>query len=166
MTKKHTRSVSTVSVTLTRQQVDDLVRLAGYYQRSMGVMRHVVRLTSPGPIRRRFRYVAEESRYLQAFAESLRAEMTDDAQSLEFTPRSLVAFWGRALSSLDSRRSRRRMSAEEIERREALTAVMRRAVERLWIKDPALTESEIATRRAPEAAWMREQLNLASQTSG
>jgi hypothetical protein len=166
MSKKRARPNVTVSVTLTREQVDDLVRLASYYQRSMGVMRHVVRLTSPGPIRRRFRFVAEESRYLQAFAEAVRAEMTNDSDPTELTPRSLVAFWGRALSSLNSKRSRRRMSAEEIGRREALADTLRRSTERLWLNEPALVESEIATRRAPEAAWMREQLSLPAETSG
>lgn len=165
MTRKHTRPISTVTLTLTREQVDDLIRLAGYYERSMGVMRHVVRLTSPGPIRRRFRFVSEESYYLQAYAESLRSQMTGDTETAGLTPRSLVAFWGRALSSLNSRRSRRRMSPDEVARREALAEVCLRAVERLWLKDPSLVEREIATRRAPEAAWMRDQLHLPTETS-
>lgn len=166
MTRKRARSNRTVLVTLSREQVDDLVRLAGYYQRSMGAMRHVVRLTSPAPIRRRFQFVAEESRYLQAFAESVRDEMGNDPRPTEFTPRSLVAFWGRALSSLNSKRSRRRMSADEIGRREALAEILRRSVERLWVQEPALIEGEIATRRVPEAAWMRELLSLPAETSG
>lgn len=166
MTKKRSCPIPTISLTLTREETEDLVRLAGYYQQSMGFMRHVVRLTSRGPIRRRFHFVAEESRYLREFAESVRSEMTADSVDVEFTPRSLVAFWGRALSSLNSRRSRRRMSAEVIERREDLSDKCRRAIERLWLKNPTLVENEIATRRAPEAEWMRQSLNFPGEAPG
>jgi hypothetical protein len=165
MPKKRTHPFPTVPVTLSREEVDDLVRLSGYYQRSMGVMRHIVRLTAGGPTRRRFKFVAEESKYLLAFAESVRSEMTAETIDAQFTPRTLVAFWGRALSSLNSKRSRRRLSAVDIERREILSDKFRRAVERLWLKDPELAEAEIATRRTTESDWMREALSLTDHSS-
>lgn len=152
------RSPSTVSVTLTAEEIEDLAQLAAYYQRSMGFMRHVVRLTSPGPIRQRFDFVAEESRWLGAFVESVRDQGADGTREVAFTPRSLVAFWGRALSSLNSKRSRRRLSAAQLAAREVLAGKLGRATEKLWLRDPGIVAGEIATRRAPEAGWMREQL--------
>jgi hypothetical protein len=151
------RSPSTVRIFLSAKEIEDLVELAQYYQRSMGFMRHVVRITSPRPIRHRFDFVAEESRLLRAFAESVRSG--DGAgRDVEFTARSLVAFWGRALSSLHSKRSRRRLSAERLAVREALADKLRRATEKLWLKDAAGVSGEMATRRAPEVSWMREEL--------
>lgn len=152
------RSVSTVDVSLTNAEIEDLLQLAGYYERSMGVMRHVVRLTSSRPIRQRFDFVAEESRLLRAFAQSLRDNEPDGSHEVAFTPRSLVAFWGRALSSLNSKRSRRRMSAERLAGRQLLAEKLGRGVEKLWLRDPATVAREMSTRRAPEVAWMREQL--------
>lgn len=156
---------TTISVKLTRDEIDDLVQLARYYERSMGPMRHVVRLTSSGVIRRRFQFVAEESRWLAAFAESVRDEEAANAGEVTFTPRSLVAFWGRALSSLNSKRSRRRLSPAALERREALAEKLRRAVERLWLQQRNIAENEIATRRASEAEWMRRLLGETSDSS-
>jgi hypothetical protein len=82
----------------------------------------------------------------------------EEERAVSFTPRALVAFWGRALSSLDSQRSRRKMSDDQIRVREAVAAKLQNGVEALHRKSRKLMESEIATRRAPEVAWMLERL--------
>lgn len=156
--KRAVSTVSPVKLDLTAGEIDDLAALAGYYERSMGMMRHVVRFTSPGPIRRRFQFVAEESRWLRAFAESLQSAPAESRREVEFTPRALVAFWGRALSSLQSKRSRRRMSPGAIAARQVLSDKLGRAAAELWLRDPATLSREVGTRRAPEAEWMRRQI--------
>src|SRR5579884_2381311 len=103
------KSPRTIAVSMTRDEVEDLASLAHYYERSFGVMRHVVRLTSNREMRQRFRFVAQESRWLADFAAATASDLSADPASVSFTPRSLIAFWGRALSSLNSKRSRRKL---------------------------------------------------------
>jgi hypothetical protein len=138
-----------------------LVRIADYHLKSMGLMRYLVRLTASGEVRSKYRFVAEESRWLKRFAETVRDDMEaggQDSAPVEFTPRSLVAFWGRLLASLNSRRSRRRLSAEEIRRREELAARLEEVARLLWLRYPGRLEDELGTRRPAEAGWMRSKL--------
>jgi hypothetical protein len=163
--RKRQRAVpATVTLSLTVEDVDDLVRVAGYYERSMGFMRHVVRLTSARAIRQRFRFVAEESRWLTVFAEATRADMRGSETEVDFTPRALIAFWGRALSSLQSKRSRRRMTPTQLAQRELLAGKLERAAARLLLDKPGVMAEELRTRRASEVTWMRERLEGGSGT--
>src|SRR5712692_3256732 len=122
-------------VNLTVPEIELLVRSAHYYQKSMGPARHVVRFIAPSAIRTRYRFIAEESSILERFAEATYDEaMGADADQIEatFTARALVAFWGRLLANLNSRRSRRRLSGDQIAAREALAAKLERAAAQLW----------------------------------
>ncbi len=161
MTRRNTPP--TVAITLTAAEVQTLTAVADYYARSMGPMRHIVRLTTSREMRRRFGFVAEESMWLSRFAQAVQSDMVSagaDAWQADFTPRTLVAFWGRLLSSLASSRSRRKLSASEIARRETLGATLRTAVLELSKQQPELVRAEVQTRRTVEQEWMREQLQF------
>jgi hypothetical protein len=151
------------ALSLSLAEVNDLVKLARYYEKSMGFSRYLVRIASGSVMRARFRFVSEESRILEQFVASVRTEMeagNETEREIRFTPRSLIAFWGRALSSLDSQRSRRKISAENLRLREDLTRKLQNAVTRLYERSRKLMESEISTRRAPEVTWMLERLRV------
>lgn len=153
-------SVHTV-IHLTGAEVETLVRLANYYEKSMGPMRHLVRLVAPAEVKTKYRFVAEESKWLRRFAETTREDMQRAGQTsadVTLTPRALVAFWGRVLASLHSRRSRRRLSAEQVQEREELAAKLQNAARTLSKRNAALLEQELQTRRPIEAGWMREQV--------
>jgi hypothetical protein len=144
--------------------VDDLVRLAHYYEKSMGLGRFFVRLASGPEMKARFRFVQEESDVLEQFASAIVASMQANGQAeidAEITVRALIAFWGRALSSLNSSRSRRRLSPEKVRIRTALEARLHEKAADLRHVSPDLLTSEIATRRSSEVQWMRERLEHA-----
>jgi hypothetical protein len=137
-----------------------LDRLAHYYQRSMGPMRHIVRFTAAAEVRAKYRFIAEESRWLQKFIESAVAE-SDTGEGeipIEFASRAVIAFWGRVLSNLHSKRARRRMKAEDVAMREVLAEKLSAAARELEVRWPGSLESDLATRRRDEASWMRENL--------
>jgi hypothetical protein len=163
MTKRKIQSgkLDSQYLSLLRVEVEDLVTLSRYYEKSMGLSRHLVRIASGSVMRARFRFVSDESQILEKFASSVRNDMKEKGEEerpVPFTPRALVAFWGRALSSLDSQRSRRKMSDDQIRIREELTAKLQQAVAALYKKSRGAMEREIETRRATEAVWMRERL--------
>lgn len=165
-TRKRGSGNSSVSIDLSVAELDLLIALSDYYQKSMGAMRHVVRLTGSSETRQRFRFLAEESRWLRRCAEAERSLTTgeaDEVRRVAFTPRTAVAFWGRLLASLHSPRSRRRLRAEEIERREALAATLRDALRRFARSRPAALAAEIDTRRPVEQDLMREALALTGE---
>lgn len=154
-------STRPITVHLDLEDVQTLRDLAHYYERSMGRFRLIVRATSRAEVRSRFRFVAQESEVLQEYADALLREMTEqqlESMAVELAPRALVAFWGRILASLGSRRSRRRLSSAEIERREALSEKLAEAAARANKRDRAALERELATRRPIEATWIRERL--------
>jgi hypothetical protein len=148
-------------VVMTRAELEDLVRLARQYEKSMGFSRHFVRFASGPEMRARFRFVAQESDVLEAFA---RAELEaadsgdSDTRTVDFLPRTLIAFWGRALSSLRSDRSRRRLGRERLATRQAVETKLRDAFAELYRRDTVLARSEIETRREREIAWINEAL--------
>jgi hypothetical protein len=159
--KSQSTNTPSAALRLSLAEVTDLVEIARYYEKSMGFSRHAVRLVSGSVMRARFRFVSEESRILERFVASVRTEMeaeNEPEREIKFTPRSLVAFWGRALSSLDSPRSTRKMSAENIRLREDLACKLQNSVAKLYKRSRKLVEAEIATRRAPEVRWMLERL--------
>jgi hypothetical protein len=162
MSRGHQRaSLVPVSLPLSADELSCLVSVSDFHQRSMGVMRHVVRLTSSSEMRDRLRFVDEESKVLRAFAQAMRARAqgrNDDDTDVEFTLRAVIAFWGRLLASTLSTRSRRRLSAQEAERREVLAAKLEAAIRTRYESEPAPVEREIDTRRPVEQTWMRQRL--------
>jgi hypothetical protein len=161
-------SQPSVRVQLTLEEVALLRDLAHFYERSMGPFRSAVRLTSRAAIRNRFRFVAQESSILWQFAEATHREMTElqqDARQVELTPRTLVAFWGRVLASLNTRRSRRRLSEAAVAEREVLANKLAEAAEQLARTELPLLQQELATRRQVEADWMEERLQLRNESA-
>jgi hypothetical protein len=151
------------SITLSAEHAADLIALARYYRTSMGIGRYLVRFGSGREMRARYRFVEDESKVLEAFAESVvqRLEGSNEpVGTVQMTPRALIAFWGRALSSLESTRSRRKLSPARLEVREAVEQQLRSAAAELLQQDRSRTLAEIHTRREREVAWMRERLQL------
>lgn len=156
---------STIELRMTPAEVQLLKRIAPYYQKSMGPLRVVVRLASPRDVRTKYRFITEESNWLRTFAEAVLEDMEgEEAEEfvVRLTPRALVAFWGRLLSSLNSRRSRRRLSAAELAARSALSEKLEATAREAWAKSQEVIELEIATRKRSEAEWMRQKLDPAS----
>lgn len=152
-----------VVILLSPDEIHTLARLAHYYQRSMGPMRYVVRLTASAEVRAKYRFIAEESRWLQKFIESVPVESVaaDGEIAAEFASRTVIAYWGRVLSSLRSKRARRRMKPEDVVLRERLAEKLRAAAGELEIRWPGSLESDLLTRRPDEASWMRDGLGEA-----
>ncbi|HLJ68302.1 MAG TPA: hypothetical protein VKX16_13165 [Chloroflexota bacterium] len=162
MTGKRRRSARSLPLLVTTQDVDTLLRIANYYL-SLRPIRRVVVMVAPRDIRSRYRFVREESRWLERFARTTRQAMRDAEQSqrtVEFTLPAVVAFWGRLLASLNTPRSRRKLSAAEIERREELSAKLRTELLALLPRDRTQIVAELGTRRPVEEGWMRESLGL------
>jgi hypothetical protein len=143
-----------------------LVGLSSYYARVGGLVRRVIQLVSPAVMRARATFVQEESYWLRRFAEANRDRMRASGNleaRVGFTPRSLVAFYGRSLGTLNLPRSRRRLSPTQIEQREALVEKLRSAVVLLQAADEALLEGELQTRRSRERAWIEDGLGSSAQ---
>lgn len=162
MSPKRTRRAEPIQTHL-MMTVDDLERLktvAHHYERSMGPARHFVRWASGPEMRARFAFVSVESTWLERFIEAALAETEKQGGTAEitFTVRTLIAFWGRLLSGLESRRTRRKIAQPEIEAREELAHRLGEAARRMRAEFPDEFEAELQTRRTPEAAWMRERL--------
>lgn len=152
---------STARLELSQREVETLVRIATYYERSMGPMRHVIRLTSRGEMRRRLAFITEEGRWLRLLAQTTLDDMAQegsDQVDMSLTPRALIAFWSRLIASLESRRSRRRLSPDEVEVRERLSDKLRDAARVLSRRDPGGLRRELETRRPREADRMRQEL--------
>ena len=149
------------AIELTREEVADLVRLARHYEKTMGVSRFFVRFISGAEMKSRFRFVEEESAVLEQFARSVLTNMEgkgQDSRKVTITPRALLAFWGRALSSLQSSRSRRRLSPARLALRTTLEGKLQDAVTALHRESPAVVDAEVSTRRERETRWMQERL--------
>jgi hypothetical protein len=173
MSKRHPRrAISRQStkppqalVDLSIGELETLGAVANYYEKSMGPMRYLVRLTASSEVKTKLRFVTEESLWLRRFSEATYQDMQAAGQEnaqIALTPRALIAFWGRLLASLNSRRSRRRLSAEQVKEREGLAQKLQDAACLLSERDPDLLEQELRTRRPVEAAWMREKLGSPS----
>ena len=151
-----------VRIKLDRDELRTLARVARYYERSMGVFRIAVKMTASGQIRAKYRYLREESAWLERFAEAeiRRAETTEESVTeVKITILALVAFWGRLLSSLESPRSRRKLTREEATRRRHMADVFRDKISTLYKHAPSVVEECIGTRREREARWMWSYLN-------
>lgn len=147
----------TIAIDLAVRELEVLAQIADYHQRSMGPMRHMVRLTAPS-VRSRFRFLDQESTWLRRFAEASRADLVGAAKAeatVDITPRAAVAWAGRLLASVHSRRARRKLSPQEIDERDQLASKLCQALGSL---DPNLVDAELRLRRPDEAAWIRERL--------
>jgi hypothetical protein len=165
-TARHT-AIETIPIQLSVDEMSTLVDLSSYYGRLGGFVRRVIQVVSPAEMRDRARFVQEESYWLRRFAEANRDRMQvsgDSEAKVGFTPRSLVAFYGRSLGTLNMPRSRRRLSPAQIEQREALVEKLRSAVVALRVADDVLLEGELQTRRSRERAWIEEGLDRSARS--
>ncbi|MGH2449556.1 MAG: hypothetical protein ACRDFS_13270 [Chloroflexota bacterium] len=148
-----------IDLEVSATELDDLVELARYYERSMGFMRHLIRWTASSEVRRKLRFVVEEGNALAAFSESECERLgPDESVVVRFTPRAFIAYWGRTLASLNTKRSRRKLKGERLERREQLARRFTAAAKVLREQDAPALETEMSTRRPKEIEWMREAL--------
>ena len=158
----HQRAAQTVRVQLSLDEIETLVRLSSYYGPTLGFVRRIIQLASSGEMRAKARFVKEESYWLRRFAEANRDRMEaggETASPIDFTTRSLVAFYGRTLGSLNVPRSRRRLSPGQITQREALAEKLRTALMEVDATDHELVVDELQTRRLRERVWIEEALN-------
>jgi hypothetical protein len=163
-TTRH-RSMETIPIQISADELSTLVDLSSYHGRIGGFVRRVIQLVSPAEMRVRARFVQEESYWLRRFAEASRDRILasgDSEGKVGFTPRSLVAFYGRSLGTLNMPRARRRLSPAQLEQREVLVAKLRSAVVTLQAADGALLEEELQTRRPRERAWIEEGLGIST----
>lgn len=154
-------SPRTVRIILSFDEISTLVRLANYYGRGLGFVQRAIQVVSPGEMRIKARFVQEESYWLKRFAEANRDRMAlapDSSSPVEFTPRALLAFYGRTLGTLNVPRTRRRLSPTAIEQREALAAKLHASIVTLNSSDPKLVHSELDTRRMRERQWIEDAL--------
>jgi len=143
---------------LNEQELVVLGRVTHYYERSMGVTRHLVRLTARGDVKDKFRFIVDESLWLERAVEQARGTISQSDSStvtVTFTPRAIVALWGRLLSSVNTPRSRRKLRREDVRAREMLSEKLGLSLRALEDLDPALVRAEVATRRTREVEWMR-----------
>jgi hypothetical protein len=164
VTRKRTRSTrGDVSITLELSDDDlaRLARLAPYYEKALGPMRHVVMLTARGDIRKRYTFIREERHWLETVVSELQQERvsgTGNTGSVRLPSRTVIAFWGRAIACLTTRRSRRKLDSDEIAAMERLESTLRMAAQRLLAQDAAAVERDLSTRRASEIKLMRAAL--------
>src|SRR5579859_7215389 len=103
-TDRDGRATETIAVLLSLDDVATLIRLSSYYGRTLAVVRHIIQVVSPGEMRVKARFVQEEAYWLKRFAEAQRYRMESQSvaeSDVHFTARTLVAFYGRTLASLN-----------------------------------------------------------------
>ena len=146
-----------VVIPLSREDLQSLSAVVHHYEDVTGFFRHVVVATSKQKIKRRYRYIVHESNALEALVEDLIHRM-GSAQELQaqMPLQDLVAFWGRLLSSLKTKRTRRRISSEEAALRERLTVRFSDVVCCLWLERSEVVRRAIDTRRRREVEWMMQ----------
>lgn len=152
-----------IALEFSTDELRTLSDLSYFYGKPESALRRFVGLTSGAETRKRFRFVGQESRVLQEMMEAALAEAVEHgAARVEMTPMSLVATWGRVLSSLNTPRKRRKLSGEQIRQREGIEAKLAGAARELARRRGANLEQELETRRPVEAEWMREALERVS----
>jgi hypothetical protein len=155
--------VTSVRVDLTRAEIELLGQISHFYERNFGPFRHIVRLTASSDIRKKYRFMADESAWLAECAASLKDSIRESGREpaeIQLTSSAIIAFWGRILASLHSRRARRKLSASAVAAREQLAQKLCLAAKHLLPRSANKLESDLRTRRPIEAAWMRVQLEL------
>jgi hypothetical protein len=149
-------------VRISQRDVDSLVRVADLYM-TLRPLRFLMRLTAPPSIRARIRYVSDESRWLKRLAREIRASMRasgEEDRDEPFTIPALVGYWGRLLASVNTPRTRRRLSRKELEVRQSLIARFQEALSSLLDRNRRQIEDQLQTRRPAEEIWMRDRLDL------
>jgi len=149
---------ASVTLQLSAGDIDQLVGVAHFYERNMGVMRHLIRLTASREVRRKLRFIQEESWWLEHLAIDLRDEMGGATLDAEFKLPAFVAFWGRILASLNTKRARRKLKGDALPKREALAAKFAAAAREVR---PAELDRAFRTRRPSEVEWMRDAMRSA-----
>lgn len=147
-----------VGLDLTPGEIDQLLALAHFYEKNMGRMRHIIRLTASREVRSKLHFIQEESLWLERLAADLSDEAPERESRVHLKLRAFVAFWGRVLASLNTRRSRRKLKGDTLVEREELAAKFGVAARRLQLTDGAALEREMQTRRPREVGWMRDVL--------
>ncbi len=163
------RPIETIAVRLSLDEVSTLIRLSSNYGRTLDVVLRTIQVVSPGEMRVKARFMREEAYWLRRFAEAQRDRMESQGATeshLDFTPRTLVAFYGRTLASLNLPRTRRRMSPDKIAARESLADKLRAALMVLCSTDLAVVEAEVETRRLREREWIFDRLDLPVGSNG
>ena len=153
------RSPVVIQLDLDLTELDALQAVAHHYESVMGVARHLVVATAPSGIKRRYRYIVQESLGLeQKVSEWRDALAIGHSDAVEVSIVDAVAFWGRLLSSLNTKRSRRRLSRPMISTHEALAEKIGTAVTQAHRVESVQTDAAIAGRRRREREWMLERL--------
>lgn len=151
----------TVSMSLSDVEVRVLEQIAHFHEKSLGPTRWFVRLTAPADVKEKYRFIVQEGKWLERFAASTRGKLVDsenDETVAEFTPRALVAFWGRLLASLNSPRARRKLKQHDIAVYERMAQRFEAVVSDERTRRDQVIDDEIGTRRLREQAWMIEAL--------
>ncbi|HEV3312675.1 MAG TPA: hypothetical protein VG815_19350 [Chloroflexota bacterium] len=155
-------------MSLTRADLLAMLELAHHYETVVGVTRHLVVATSPRAIRRKYRFIVIESLALEAEAADQLAKLDEsghDEITLELSVHDVVAFWGRVLSNLRTKRSLRKLSSRQVAVREELEGKLATAMREFWARDEVESRRAINTRRMREVPWMLEALGADQRTS-
>jgi hypothetical protein len=162
MPQRNNRTQPSIAVRLSQRDLDSLVRVSDLYMTARP-FRFVVRMTAPSQIRARFRFVGDESKWLKRLAKETRAGMREDGRDerdVPLTIPTLVGYWGRLLTSLNTPRHRRRLSGSEYDVRHSMLPRFQDALGSLLVHHRRRIEDQLATRRPAEEIWMRERLGL------
>ena len=150
---------STLQIEFTREELEILKAVAHHYERVMGAARYVVVATSPSKIRRRYRHIAAESDGLESRVDGWLSEIADEhTLVVSISLAQVVSFWGRLLSNLNTRRSRRRLSDQEATAQEAVANRLAGAVVEFAAANGEAVRETIETRRRREREWMDARL--------
>ena len=139
-----------VRVELTDAELAQLTELARHYEKVMGFVRHVVVATSRMGVRRRYRHIVLESKGLEAIAIKMRERLRSaggDVLETELALEEAVAIWGRALSSMRTKRSRRKLSSPQLALQESIERKFAEGVRSYSALRETAVRAAIATRR-------------------
>ena len=148
-------------MSLSGVEVRVLEKIAHFHEKSMGPTRWFVRLTAPAEVKEKYRFIVQEGKWLERFAASTRETFLDsesDEVLAEFTPRALVAFWGRLLAGLNSPRARRKLNQHDIVVYEHMAQRFGAVVSDERTRRRQVIDDEIGTRRLREQGWMIDAL--------
>lgn len=151
---------ASIVLELSRAEIENLVDVSHHYERVMGFPRHLVVLTAPARIRRKYRYIVYESSLLANLAEAWLAgeEGPHEKRSCRFELGEAVRFWGRILANLRTKRSRRPLSPEQVRVREGLDLRFGEVLADAWQRNRRMVLAAVETRPGREARWMLERL--------
>jgi hypothetical protein len=134
--------------------VEVLRTVAHHYETVIGASRHVLIALMPPKAKRKYRYIVQESDRLAQSVDELAMVSVRWSMDLD----SAVAFWGRLLSNLNTKRSRRKLGESEAMLRQNLLERLQTAILSQSSSSADSVAAAIATRRAREQQWMQEAL--------